>query len=80
LLEELKGKRKAVGAKQCKKALETGNALLVFIAEDADSHVTGEIEKLCNQSDIKIIKVASMKELGKSCGIDVSAAVACLLK
>lgn len=72
--------RKIVGAKQTVKTIKSGRASAVYIARDADAKVTKPIEDLCNGNNIKLIYIDSMKELGKLCGIDVSAATAALIK
>jgi len=80
LISELKTHNKIVGAKQVKRALDTSVIQAVFIADDAESKVTSDIEKLCISKQIQIIHVDTMKNLGKACGIDINAAVAALLK
>src|SRR5690554_4901294 len=72
----LKTSHKVVGAKQKLKALENGQARLIYVAKDADRHVLQGIMELSNRSGIKIVEVATMAELGEACGIDVGAAVA----
>lgn len=69
---------KIVGAKQTKKAIETGRASVVYIAKDADAMVTEPIINLCKAKGIEIIYIETMKELGKVCAIDVGAATAAL--
>jgi large subunit ribosomal protein L7A len=80
VLENLKSSNKTVGLKQTIKALEKGIARQVFIAKDADERVTEKIIELCMNDNVQIIHVDTMKLLGKACGIDVGAAVACLMR
>lgn len=80
MISELNTHNKIVGAKQVKRALDTSVIQAVFIADDAESKVTSDIEKLCISKQIQIIHVDTMKNLGKACGIDINAAVAALLK
>ncbi|WP_425449469.1 ribosomal L7Ae/L30e/S12e/Gadd45 family protein [Dethiothermospora halolimnae] len=80
MLSQLKDKKKMVGTKQAKKAVVNGNAEIVFIAKDADTHIVNFLVDLCNKESVKIVYVNTMKELGKACGIDVGAASAVLLK
>ncbi len=75
----LTGKR-VVGAKETKKALEAGEAEVVFLARDAATRLTGPLAELCREKDVEAIFVESMKELGRYCGIDVGSATAALLK
>ncbi len=78
-LAELAGKRVVVGAKQLRKALRSGEAHFVYLAEDADPAITGPIEALCQENMVSCAWVRSMKELGSACGIDVGAAAAAVL-
>lgn len=80
MISELKTHNKIVGAKQVKRALDTSVIQAVFIADDAESKVTSDIERLCISKQIQIIHIDTMKNLGKACGIDINAAVAALLK
>ncbi|MCR4435281.1 MAG: ribosomal L7Ae/L30e/S12e/Gadd45 family protein [Clostridiales bacterium] len=80
MLENLKNGNRAVGVKQCLKALENGAAMTVFIAKDAEEKVVSRLKELCAGNSIEVVYVDSMKQLGKACGIDVGAAAACLLK
>jgi large subunit ribosomal protein L7A len=80
LLDDLKHCKKAVGVKQSTKAVENGVAANVIIARDCEQRVVRGIIDLCEKSSVPITYVDSMKQLGKACGIDVDAAVACILK
>ena len=80
LLESLKHSKKAVGIKQTTKAVENGLAANVFIAQDSEHRVTRPIIELCEKNSVPFTYVESMKMLGRACGIDVDAAVACILK
>lgn len=76
MLEDLRRGKAVVGVKQLKKALASGKAVRVFLAEDADPALTDPIAALCRQSHIECAWVSSMKDLGNACGIDVGAAAA----
>ena len=79
-LDNLKSSKKVVGVKQSAKALENGTAKTVFVARDADPKVINNIVELCSRNSIEVVYEESMKQLGKACGIEVGAAVACILK
>jgi len=79
-LDDLKHYKKAVGVKQSTKAIEAGNVANVFIAKDCEQRVVKGIIELCDKQSLPITYVESMKQLGKACGIEVEAAVACILK
>ncbi|HEY8363187.1 MAG TPA: ribosomal L7Ae/L30e/S12e/Gadd45 family protein [Tissierellaceae bacterium] len=80
MLSKLKAGKKVVGTKQVKRALNSKDVEVVFVAKDAESRITDEIIKLCNEKQVQIVYVETMKELGNACGIDVNAATAALLK
>lgn len=69
-----------IGAKQVLKALSNGTACAVYIARDAEEHVTRQLIEIANKSDIEIIYVETMRQLGKACKIDVGAATAVIVK
>jgi large subunit ribosomal protein L7A len=76
----LKDAKKAVGAKQTAKAVEKGQAILVFLAEDADARVTAPLREACARAGVRVEMAPSMGELGKACGIDVGAAAVAVIK
>ena len=71
---------KVVGLKQTMKAVQRGQAEMVFLAKDAEPHVLRELQKLCEELAVPIEWVASMRELGKAAGIQVSSASVALLR
>ncbi|WP_338553292.1 ribosomal L7Ae/L30e/S12e/Gadd45 family protein [Paenibacillus sp. KS-LC4] len=68
-----------VGAKQTTKMLEQDKAIEVYIAQDADPRMKEKILHLCERSSIPVKWVETMQDLGKTCGIDVGAAMAALV-
>lgn len=72
-------RQKTVGLKQTQRAMEKGLARRVYIAEDAEKHVLRPILDWCAVHNVEPIKVPTMKELGKACGIEVGTAVAAIL-
>jgi len=80
VLESIKSSKKTIGIRQSMKAVENGLADVVYIAKDADEKVVRGIKELCNTNSIEIVYIDTMKQLGKACGIEVGAAVACILK
>ncbi len=76
----LSSRKKTVGAKQTLKALERGQAKVVFVAKDADRFVVDPILQLGLQKGIPIIQVETMQSLGKACRIEVGCAVAAILE
>lgn len=79
-LPELADKQVVVGAKQLRKAVNSGRARYVFLAENADPAITGPAEQLCVQHGVRVTWVSSMSELGRACGIEVGAAAAAVVR
>ena len=75
-LAELAGKTVVVGAKQLRKALKSGRAKAVYLAENADPAITAPLEQLCKENHVSYAWVQSMQDLGRVCGIEVGAAAA----
>lgn len=72
-------RRKTVGTKQTLKAIKQGSPRLVLVAEDADPQVVRPILELCRERNLEVVRVASMAELGRCCGIEVGAATASVI-
>jgi large subunit ribosomal protein L7A len=75
-LAEISRHTMVVGAKQLRKALESGRAKRVYLAGNADPAITEPIEVMCQQYHIECAWVPNMLDLGKACGIEVGAAAA----
>lgn len=56
--------------------IKAGKAKKLFIALDADQYVLRALLEEAKKRDLEPIRVESMKELGKMCGIDIGTAVA----
>ncbi len=80
MLSELKNSPRVVGVKQLRKAVGRGEIRRVFLAEDADPALTDPIAALATDQAVPVVRVPSMKELGRACGIAVGASAAGLLK
>ncbi|NEZ77654.1 50S ribosomal protein L7ae-like protein [Clostridium botulinum] len=79
MIDRLKG-NKVVGVKQTVKALKNNTVKTLYVSKDADESLIKPLIELAEENSIDIIKVDTMKELGRLCGINVSAATAALLK
>ena len=62
-----------IGTKQTLKAMNNGEVCEVYIAEDADQHITDKILGEAKKLGIPYVMVDSKKKLGKACKIDVDA-------
>jgi large subunit ribosomal protein L7A len=80
MLEILQHEKKAVGIKQTAKAIKQDIAKALYVAEDADAFLIEQLIEAARAKHIEVIRVESMKKLGKACGIDVGAASAAVLK
>ena len=80
-IEQLKAaSHKVAGVKQTARALQKDSAEMVFIAEDADERIITPIVEASTAKQVPCIKVSTMQELGKVCGIHAGAAAAAILK
>jgi len=69
------------GTNETTKAVERAQAKLVVIAEDTDPpEVVAHLPLLCEERKIPYVFVPSKEQIGKSLGIDVPAAAACIAK
>lgn len=73
-------REKTVGTKQTLKALKKGLVKEVFVAENAERHVIEPIFTACLEKGIPVVRVETMKALGKACGIKVGCASAAIIK
>lgn len=62
-----------IGTKQTIKAMNNGEVEEVFIATDADRHITDKVLEVAKELNVPYTKVDSKKKLGEACGIDVDA-------
>ena len=74
------GAKTVVGVKQTLRVINNEQAKKVFVAVDADEHVTAPIIAACISRKVAWEEVSSMQELGQACGIHVKAATAAVLK
>jgi large subunit ribosomal protein L7A len=68
-----------IGTKQTIKALQNGKVKQLVIAQDADRRVTSKVISLAQENQVPVIKVDSMRKLGKACGIDVGASAVAII-
>ncbi len=68
------------GTNETTKAVERGEAKLVFIAEDVSPpEVVAHLPLLCDEKKIPYVYVDSKARLGEAAGIRVAAASACII-
>ena len=78
-LPDLRDQKVVGGAKQLRKAMNSGRAQQVFLAENADPAITDLLADLCRQQQVDCSWVATMADLGRACGIEVGAAAAAVI-
>lgn len=79
-MEHLDTLPKVIGSKQTAKALQTNQVKVLYLAKDAEQKIVKSIEIKAQEEGIQIVKVPSMKELGRAFGIEVGAACAAILR
>ncbi len=72
--------RLIIGTKQTLKAIHNGEISEVFIAADADKHITQKVADLAEELEIPCQRVDSMKKLGKAAGVEVGASIVAVRK
>lgn len=78
MIERLKSEPKTVGMRTTIRAIENGQAIHAFIANDADVFITRRVQELCQAKEIEYTRVETMKELGEACGVQVPTACAAI--
>lgn len=71
---------KVVGTKQVLRALKAGTAARAYVANDADTFLFQRIVTAAEAASVPVVRVASMKELGVACGVEVATASAAIVK
>lgn len=71
---------KVVGTKQVLRALKAGTAARAYVANDADTFLFQRIVTAAEAAGVPAVRVASMKELGVACGVEVPTAAAAVVR
>ena len=74
------GKKRTVGTRETRKALEKGLLEGIFIAMDAEHRLVKPLIAAAKASGISIYYVETMKKLGAVCEVEVDTAIAGVLK
>lgn len=80
MLEKLKNGSKVVGTRRLVRAIQAGEISEAYIANDADLFIVRQVKQACMENGVRMIEVATMKELGQACGVEVKTASAGLKK
>ena len=76
----INARKKAVGSKETLKAVERGQAKVVFVAKNAEQRVVEPVIRACQARGTPVEEVSSMRELGRACGISVNCASAAVIE
>lgn len=76
----LQAQQFVVGTKQTVRALKEGNVQEVIVAEDADPAIIDKVMEVAKEANVPVLKVDSMKKLGKACKIQVGAAAVAIIR
>lgn len=69
------------GTNEVTKAVERGEAILVVIADNVQpKEIVMHLPTLCNEKNINCVSIPSKEDLGRSCGINVGTASACIVE
>ncbi|MBQ3483875.1 MAG: ribosomal L7Ae/L30e/S12e/Gadd45 family protein [Clostridia bacterium] len=80
-MEELKAAaKKAVGTKAVLRALKAGEAVRVYVANDVDTFLYQKIVRAVEEAGMRPVRVESVKELGRACGLTIGCAAAATLR
>ncbi|RLG60697.1 50S ribosomal protein L7ae [Candidatus Geothermarchaeota archaeon] len=75
---EVKGVKR--GTNETTKAVERGQAKIVFIAKDVDPpEIVAHLPLLCKEKKVPYMFVPSKAELGSAAGLEVAAASVCII-
>lgn len=79
IVHNLEEDSKVVGTKQTLRAIESGHAKVVFIAEDASAPLKEKLVACATAENVDIVYYDSMKKLGDACSVAVKTAVAAIV-
>ena len=69
-----------VGLKQSLIELKCDNVMILFVAKDADSFIIRIPIEIARKSNVEIVEILTKEELGRICKIDISTAIAVVIK
>lgn len=72
--------RKVVGTKQVLRGLKNGTISRVYVANDVDTFLYQQVIRAAEAAGVTAVRVASMKELGEACGVQVDTAAAGIVR
>mgnify|MGYP001404350296 CR=1 FL=1 len=74
------GRRFVVGSKQATKSLKKGEVKELLIASDADPKILKDLLDLAEERKVPVKEAGTMRDLGKTFGINVGASAVAILR
>ena len=71
---------RVVGTKQVLRGIKAGTLAKVYVANDADTFIFQQVVRAADAARVPVQRVPTMKELGRTCGVETAAAAAGILK
>ena len=75
-----KAEAKVVGTKQVLRALKSGSVSRVYVANDTDTFLFQRVIGAAEAAHAPVVRIATMKELGLACGVEVPTAAAAIVR
>ncbi len=72
--------KRVAGTKQVLRALEKETVKTVYLAKDCDDFLYRQIINAAEEHKVPVVRVETMKELGKMCKVEVKTTAAGILK
>lgn len=72
--------KKVIGFKQTLKAVERGQAVVIYVAKDIEDKIRLPLLEISAEREVPVVEVETMVELGKACEIQVGASAAAIVK
>lgn len=80
MISDAQKQRMHIGYKQSLRAITDGSAEKLLVAVDCEERMSVPLKKAAADGNVPVDEIASMRELGTLCGIDVGASCAVILK
>ncbi len=80
-METLKNSsNRVVGKNQVLRAMKAGKLQRAYVANDVDTYLFQQVIRTAESCQVPVTRVATMKELGEACGVQVATAAAGIVK
>ena len=79
-LNELSSSPRTVGFNSVMRSLKRGEVIKIFLADDADEKIAGEVRKISAETNTPVEVAEDSVKLGRACVVSHKTAVAAILK